>query len=324
MTELRLACAVAALLLASACHLIEQSDEDPPADQQASIDPADYAEQVDAKLRRFSACRTLVSSVIHESWERYTDQVGDDGKPRHKRDGVFVRGLGDNGFRSCDRVLEAAKTAPRMTTIEDALQANVDAAKRYAGLTRELEAYLDTRTSRTDDWTELTELHERMVTAHADWRASDRALQLAIDLRHAENDPVLLGVLEVRRSELEVASRKVMMRARPMVRCMTDVQAADAEAPDCEPLYDAFVDARREFSRVYANSREAADKVFWMTTFANDVEEFEAAAARVHTTLVRRSGPGRRAELEPSELQALSDGYASLVRDAETLDFDFP
>jgi hypothetical protein len=60
-----------------------------------------------------------------------------------------------------------------------------------------------------------------------------------------------------------------------------------------------------------------ADKVFWMTTFANDVEEFDALADEFQRKLGQRKP-------KLGDVQMLIDGYSSLVRDAETLQFDFP
>jgi hypothetical protein len=297
------------------CHLLERSAEEEPADRDAEIDPADYAEQVDAKLQRFSACRDIIASVMGESWERYSDQVSEEGKPRRRREGVYLRGIGSNTFRTCRRVLEAAKTPPPMPVIEAATTELVDAGSRFAELTRTLESYIDEQGYREDDWSTLAELDPQLRAAHEAWSEADRALQQAIDLRHVENDPILLGVLEVRRSPLEVATRELMIHARPMIRCMTAEDGPSAE--QCQPKFAAFDEAVAEFERIYTNDRAAADKVFWMTTFANDVEEFHALAGEFQRKLGQRKP-------KASDLQTLIDGYSSLVRDAETLDFDFP
>jgi hypothetical protein len=296
------------------CMLVESSEQQEAADRTVEVDAADYAEQVDAKLRRFSACRDVLASVMVDNWERYIDQVTDDGKPKHRREGVYLRGLGDNVFRSCRRVIEAAKAPPQMVVIESLLVRSVESAARYAELTRELGRYLDSEEYEEDDWADLARLDVQLRAAHADWLAADHSLQQALDVRHIENDSILLGVLEVRRSPLEVASRKLMIRARPMVRCLSD--AALASVASCQPHHAAFEQAATEFERIYTAQRTAANKVFWMAAFADDVEEFRSIAAELNEL-----GPRKP---KPSELQALTDGYSSLVRDAETLDFDFP
>jgi hypothetical protein len=305
-----------ALVLASicACHLVEQSDEETRADRSVAVDPADHAVQVDSKLRRFSACRDTLSSVIHESWERYNDQVGADGTPRLRREGVYLRGIGDNTFRSCNRTLEVAKSPPNLPTLETAARECVALASAYAELTRKLERYLDDAVWKTDDWAGLFELDGQLRSAHADWQTCDVALQQAIDVGHLENDPILIGVLEQRRSALEVATRKLMLRARPLVRCLL---AAAPEAETCTPLYDAFTAASAEFSQLYTGQRAEADKVFWMATFAIDVDEFRALIGDSQAKL-------RARRLKQADVQAISDAWSSLVRDAETLDFDFP
>lgn len=299
---------------AAGCMLFETSEQQDVAERTVEVDAADYAEQVDAKLRRFAACRDLLASIMVENWERYVDQVTDDGKPQHRREGVYLRGLGDNVFRSCRRVVEAAKSPPPMPVIESLLVRSVEAAAHYANSTRELGDYLEREGWREDDWATLARIDVQLRAAHADWLTVDQALQQAIDLRHIENDSILLGVLEVRRSPLEVASRKLMIRARPMVRCLS---AAELESvASCRSHHAAFEQAAAEFQRIYTGQRSAADKVFWMAAFASDVEEFRSIAAELLELGPRKPKPG--------DLQALTDGYSSLVRDAETLDFDFP
>jgi hypothetical protein len=314
----RLALLASSALLAgwasTGCMLFESSQQEEAADRNVEIDPADYAEHVDAKLRRFSACRDVLASIMLESWDRYVDQVGDDGKPRHRREGVYLRALGDNVFRSCRRVVEAAESPPPMPVIESLLVRSVEAAGSYAKLTRALAQYLDNEEWQEDDWETLALIDVQLRAAHADWLAADQALQQAIDVRHIENDSILLGVLEVRRSPLEVASRKLMIRARPMVRCLSD--DALESAATCNAHHAAFGQAATDFQRMYSAQRSAADKVFWMAAFASDVEEFRSIANEIIKLGSRKP--------KPAELQALTDGYSSLVRDAETLDFDFP
>jgi hypothetical protein len=296
------------------CMLFEPTEEQEAAERTVEVDAADYAEQVDDKLRRFSACRDVLASVMDENWERYIDQVTDDGKPKHRREGVYVRGLGDNVFRSCRRVVEAAESPPAMPVIEYLLVSSVDTAARYAELTRDLSHYLDSEEWQEDDWETLSLIDVQLRAAYAEWLTADQALQQAIDVRHIENDSILLGVLEVRRSPLEVASRKLMIRARPMVRCLSDGQLESVAS--CKPAHAAFEQAASDFSRIYQAQRSAADKVFWMAAFASDVDEFRSIASELFESGARKP--------KPSDLQALTDGYSSLVRDAETLDFDFP
>ena len=306
---------LALVLAATGCHLLEITEEQQPADQEVEIDPADYTERVDAKLRSFSVCRDIVASVMAESWERYADQVGEDGKPKRRREGVYLRGIDGNTLRSCHRVIEAAKTPPPMPVIEQRTLDIVGSASDYAELTRALASYLDDEGWREDDWAQLTKLDPQLRASHQAWQAADRELQQAIDLRHVENDPILLGVLELRRSPLEVASRSVMIRARPMVRCLTAESTPSVDL--CVPLHAAFDSASAEFSTIYQQDREAADKVFWMTTFASDVEEYHALVEDFQRKLGQRKP-------KLSEIQLLVDGYSALVRDAETLQFDFP
>jgi hypothetical protein len=305
--------AVAALVLAG-CVLFEQPVEEDEDDQTAAADPAAYAEEVDAKLRRYSACRDTVASMLSESWERYTDQVGTDGKPKRRREGVYLRGIGSNSFRGCRRVIAGPEGAVDMPIIEQSTVELVDAASRYAELTRELDTYIDAEDWKEDNWQTLERIDPQLRTAHEQWAKADMMLQRALDLRHVENDQLLLGVLERRAGRLEFASRKVMIHARPLVRCLEREPTPPLE--ECRPLFDAFDAVEGEFEDIYS-ADSSADKVFWMSTFASDVEEFHEVAG----DLVRKLG---QKKLRATEIQGLRDAYSSLVRDAETLDFDFP
>ena len=299
------------------CHLLEQQKERGDEDEQRGTDPEKFIERVDYKLRRYAACRDIAASIVSESWDRYSDQVTEEGKPKRAREGVFLRGISSNALRTCERTLATLpQSPPPLSGIEQAARRVVDSARRYAEHTRTLAAYLSEESWHDDDWVLLAEIDPLLRGAHREWAEADAELQAAIDVRHVENDPLLLGVLEQRRGPLEVASRTTMIRARPVVRCMTRTPPPPAD--ECAPLFEAFDAAYAEFEAIYSRDREAADKVFWMETFASDLGEFHAVAAESQRKLGQRR---RRAELDLRELGA---GYSALVRDAETLDFDFP
>lgn len=304
----------AIVLWLPACPLFEPPAAEQNQEEGAQADPAAYTEAVDAKLRRYSSCRDTVASTLSESWERYTDQVGADGKPKRRREGVYLRGISNNSFRSCWRVAGPEDGVATMPIIEKSAVDLIDAATRYAELTRELDTYIDAEGWKEDNWTTLARIDPLLREAHEQWASADTVLQQAIDLRHVENDQLLLGVLERRATPLEFASRKVMVRARPLVRCLE--REPTPAYDECRPLFDAFDEVQGQFEEVYG-ADPAADKVFWMSTFANDVAEFHELAGDT----VRKLG---QKKLRAADLQALRDAYSSLVRDAETLDFDFP
>ena len=122
-----------ALVLSGGCHLFEERDDTPPADHAAELDPGTYAEQVDAKLRRISSCRDTVASVIEDSWIRYDDQVGPNGQPARQREGVYLRGINSNAFRTCRRVLEASATPPTCSSTAVSTSAPVSVLKIRQG-----------------------------------------------------------------------------------------------------------------------------------------------------------------------------------------------
>lgn len=305
---------LALALPSAACHLFEPSAETNEADQTSKTDPAAYTEEVDTKLRRYSACRDIVASLINESWERYSDQVSADGKPKRRREGVYLRGISNNSFRSCRRVAQASKAGAAMPIIDETSAELLDAASRYAELTRLLDQYIGARGWKDDNWAQLAAIDPQLRDAHQRWASADQVLQQALDLRHIENDQLLLGVLEQRAGALEFTSREVMVYARPLVRCLE--REPTPTAADCRRYFDEFDAVQGRFEEVYEQSA-GGDRVFWMSTFAIDVAEFHEVAGDA----VRKLGLKK---LRAGDLQGLRDAYSSLVRDAETLDFDFP
>ncbi|MFV8755483.1 DUF3829 domain-containing protein [Nannocystaceae bacterium ST9] len=301
------------LALAGGCVLLE--DQVPEPEQEERHDLAEFAEQVDDKLRMFDGCRDALASVMHESWERYGEQVEIGGKPTRKREGVYMRGVTDSTFRGCRRLIaNAGRMEPELAKIEQITSNLVAAAEQYAAQTRAVERYLDERDDE-DDWAGLAEIDPILRAAHQRWLDADHALTDAIDTRHLENDPVLLGVLSGQRSSLELDTRALMVRARPMVRCMT--AEPTPSAADCQAAHDEFDAAYTRFVATWAGDRVAADHVFWMRTFAADADEFHVQAGEFQRKLDQR-------RVREGDVEALLDGHAGLARDFDTLDFDFP
>jgi hypothetical protein len=305
---------VLALASTSACVLLEEPEPEPT--EQERHDLTEYAEQVDDKLRMYAGCRDALAAVVMESWERYDDQVEVGGKPTRRGEGVFVRGVTDNSFRGCRRTLaNAARFAPDLPKVHQITSNLLGAAEQYAAQTRAVERWL-ARREPGDEWAELGELDGRVRAAHRRWADADAALTDAIDARHLENDPVLLGVLEGRRSSLELDTRKLMVRARPLVRCLT-VAHEQGPLDTCQASFDAFDAAYAQFAATWAADRERADRVFWMRTFAADAADF-------HALVVAHQAKHRRDRAPKGEDEALVDAHAGLARDFDTLDFDFP
>ncbi|NVB40939.1 DUF3829 domain-containing protein [Pseudenhygromyxa sp. WMMC2535] len=304
-----------AIVTATGCAWFE-SDEDAEAGQdERDKDTIELAEQVDFKLRSYSSCRDSTAAIIREVWSRYDDQVDEQGRPRRRREGVYVRSIGKNAFRTCRRVLASApRTPPAMPTLQSQAEATLEAAEAFASLTRELERALESEQRAEDDWSKLAELDPDLRAALKTWREADEALERSIDARHIGNDPLLLGALEGRRSELEIAARALMLEARPIARCLT---LANATADDCAEPFKEFDAAFERFDDNYEANEIDADKVFWMSTFAADARGFHHLASEHQRRIAQRKG-------KDQEIQDLIDAYFALVRGAETLDFDFP
>ena len=280
------------------------------------LDPDSEAIAVDDRLRAYAACRIAVATAFAENWDRYSDQVDDEGRPRRRREGVYLRGIPQSTFRGCRRAVALstggleASSATRTATVE-----LLAVAQGYAQLTRELASYLETEGWREDDWAELSVHDSRLRAAYGSWQALDRDLAAKLDAAHSDNDARLLVALGKRGDALQLATRRVVVEARPVNRCLMREPAATAGS--CDAAYERFVSASERFKSVYETDRSAADQVFWMSTFANDVEELRT----VYAEQLRRLGQRRTRE---PDRRALVEAYGSLMRDAETLNFDFP
>lgn len=303
---------VLALALAG-CPVVEEligigDDGNEPDEVAASGEPV---LETDRKLTAYIECRDSLVGPVSESWDRYAEHVDEAGKPR-RRNRAFIYPVGKASFRICTKVLaEEPEVAPSMPEIERSAVEMVESARDYARLSRELNQYFESKAYEDDDWAKLADLHPRLTEAHAHWEKGDSVLELYLDTEKSTNDPKLLKILSADGKDLEYYARALMVSARPLARCVRNTEASKA---DCEPSFAAFDSAYGEFDRAYQGDRDAADRVFWMSTFAVD-------AADLHAQMgdhVKRLGDRGR---DPEEVTRL---YDNLVRDANTLDFDFP
>ena len=303
------------MLLLAGCPLFESSERasyqehaPPP------FDPLRDAEKLNAKLQRFIECRDSLSGTLSENWEHYEDQLDARGRPRHGLRSFFVQSLDPNSFRSCTRLLDETQAIlPSLPQLESLTRSFFQAASHYAERTRAWNEYLEGRKYREDRGKQAKELHQQLRDAHAHAFDLDFEVVQEIDRLKAQNDPNLLERLAQQKNPLELYARTLMVRSRPMARCFSSLP----KAGQCEAVFLAFESAWKDFDAYYQANRERSDRVFWMSTFATDAEEY-CGLAKKHFQRIEE----KRRNLKARE--HLEERYAALLRDANTLDFDFP
>lgn len=301
--------------LLTACPVIEELLSDEVLEQAASDleDPRDPVIATDDKLRAYIECRDSLEGPVSESWARYAEHVGEDGQPKRKNR-AFIYPVGKASFRTCAKVLaEAPKVRPSMPEIERSAAEMVDAASEYAEVSRQLNRYFEHQEFKDDGWALLDQLHPKLSGAHARWLRNDSVLALYLDTEKARNDPKLLDILSQDGETLEYHVRSVMVYARPLAKCFRDPEVT---AQACRSAFKEFERAYEAFRAAYEAERDAADQVFWMTAFVADARDFRSAAADYVD------------EIDDNGARRVSDDlllrYKNLVRDHNTLDFDFP
>jgi hypothetical protein len=302
-------------LLLTGCPVVEDllSDEVPEQAASEIEDDRDPIIATDEKLRAYIECRDSLEGPVAESWDRYAEHVDVSGKPK-RRNRAFIYPVGKASFRTCVKVLaEAPKVRPSMPEIERSANEMVSAASEYAQVSRQLNRYFEHEEFKDDDWALLGKLHPKLAGAHERWLKSDSVLALYLDTEKSRNDPKLLEILSQDGETLEFHVRSVMVHARPLAKCFRDPQVT---AEECRQGFTEFEDEFKAFESAYNADRDAADHVFWMTAFVADVHDFHAAAADYVGKLDEQ---GRRRGNDDLLLR-----YKNLVRDHNTLDFEFP
>jgi hypothetical protein len=294
-------------LLAGGCPLLQElADEDapPPAPPTMTLD----AEAVHEYLRSSTQCREALADAVGPNYADYASQVNPDGSLRRQRHGVFVRGIPGAAFRRCDAVIDRPPPdEARLAELHGATLRLVDTARAYATATRELEAWLESPEAGGGEG--LRPHHRALVAAWELGSVLDGQVALQVDALVAENDPAFLGLLEARGRELELRTWALMADLRPLHACLVGDELREV----CAPLHEAFEATATSFDEAVAALADEQAEVFWMQTFRADLESYRATARDW-------MGAGRR---DDEELEQLRRSHATLVLDANTLDFGF-
>jgi hypothetical protein len=301
------------LPLLGGCPIVEDllGLREPKAAEETLLPAGDPVVRTEAKLAAYIDCRDSLEGPVTQSFARYTEHVGPDGRPR-RRGRAFIYPVGKASFRACETVLaEAPENPPAMPEIERSAVELVDAARQYAELSRRLAAHFESRAFERDDGAELARLHPQLSAAHERWARADAVLELYLDGEKAANDPRLLEQLARDGEDLEYHTRALMVAARPLARCFS---RTDSTPEECRARLAEFEAAHDRFRSAHEADPEGPEHVFWMSTFATDAQEFRERAA----------AHARRPQPDAEDRDDVVRLYRNLVRDAATLDFDFP
>lgn len=305
--------AVALLAATTACPVISElyyGSDDEPSEQPL---PELTAHDIEEKLALYVDCAEVLRQQLERSWERYTDSVDNDGRPR-RRGGAFIYPVNETGFRTCEETETLGPDkAPPMPELERKMTEVIDHATAYAELSRDLDTYFSKRGFAQDDWEQLEQTHPELRRSFESWQAANAVLDLYLDTEKARNDPALLEELESSASEVEYLSRALVIVARPFVRCLQ----REPDLSRCEESFGVLTEAYADFSEHYRLNRAADQEIFWMRTYVEDADRFMEQANIAQDTV--RTGPLRKGDLDP-----LIDSHRRLKRSAKTLRFEFP
>lgn len=273
-----------------------------PFEREALRQDLTVPEQIDVKLGRFERCRASINPALRESWSRYQAVVGKRGK-LSARERYF--GIERARFRTCAVAFEDGMALqPSMPELESAAKAVRDVAAEFAERTRWHGRH---------DEEGVIEADPRMERAYERWEQADAFLLAILDRARQVNDPKLLEVLREHGAELPYLTRALVMRARPLVRCIQ--RNPSPKKSDCEPAFEAFLTDYENFA-TYVDEHPN-DGTFWIDTFTHDAKAFR----EVSEDLLDKLGDGRLARRHHERIEAT---HADLLRDADTLRFEFP
>jgi hypothetical protein len=246
-----------------------------PFEREALREETSVPEQIDVKLGRFERCRASINPVLEESWNRYQKVVGKRGKipPRERYFGIERA-----RFRTCAVAFEDGMALePSMPELESAAKAVRDVAAEFAERTRWHGRH---------DGDGVIEADPRMERAYERWQQADAFLLAILDRARQVNDPKLLEVLRQGDAELPYLTRALVMRARPLVRCLE--RQPSPKKNECEPAFEAFEADYSSFA-AYVDEHPN-DGTFWIDTFTLDAKAFREVS-KSRQTERRQAGP---------------------------------
>lgn len=293
--------------------LVPDEDKARPQPEQAGRD----AVREDAYLARAEQCRESIAAELRNNWREVSANFSAEGTLRSARRAHFYRLSGDTP-RPCSQLLREGDSASGAPLKEFARLARlIRLAAIYAEDSDVLDGASDRAGVRKDDVALVESVYAHLREVHAEWEREDRIVQFKLYNHQEQNYDALRADLDRRGATLQRAKLDMVIELRRLRRCYVEPKT---ELRCAEVIADLSAAHERFFNPDTVNeAAEDRSKVFWLTTFEED--------ARTLDTLLRRTPPTvvRLDEIEGLSFEPVVDqAVRRLLRDAETLAFDFP
>ena len=287
-------------------------DADTAAAIEAEPDARSEAEKLRDKLALHVECLERSADHIQDTWTRYVERVGEDGRAKSKKIAPYLYEI-DSELEPCERAAdEAPDLPPARPELDRAQREYLDASTTFAALTVDLHAYYEKKGWTEDDWGTSIELAPKIRDAHAAWLLAHAAFAGLLHAEQQANDQALLEVIREREGKtLRWHALALRIAAQAFAAC-----AASAAQEACTADAGALAEAHRAFQSAHDADPDAG-RVFWMSSYqASAAELVEKAAA-----LTAARGKKGKSSSAADDVQV---AWGRMDRDYAHLDFDFP
>jgi hypothetical protein len=275
------------------------------------------------KLDLYAQCLSRSRRPIEGALARWSQRIGDDGRPRRKDIVPHLDEIGAE-LAPCRHAVDAAgAAAPPRPELDDSLREYLERAEPLATLSHDLHAYYRDEGFAKDDWADGVRWAGQLAAAEAAWTPAaqrfERALADEFDVVDAER---LARAESAASGGLQHRTLAAFHDAKLLGRCIA--ATTSPRGSTCAAELAAARATAETFAQAYAATRDPGrdpgDEVFWMAAFDASLGRFmERATAWVEP------GPGRRKpDDDEAATSAVDAAYATLERDARQLDFEFP
>lgn len=265
------------------------------------------ARAIERELVVHGNCLESLTGPIDDSFARYVEIAGDGEDPRRRRR-LFIYSVTHGAFRICESaVAEIRSSLADVEDLEAQLAAFVTRAEAYADVSQRFADVLrdDAETSTVAD------LHRELLIAYEAWREQADGYARTLENERSRNDEPYLDLLAQDGDKLEWHARAAVAGARGFVHCLG---LAETVSTDCAAPAMTFLERAEAFAAYHRDHADEGAHVFWLRTFATDLDELRAVVSR----WVQGTSDDRR-----RAVPVVVEAHQVLVRDAATLDFGF-
>ena len=240
-----------------------------------------------------------------------------EGTLRSARRAHFYRLSGDTP-RPCSQLLREGDSASGEPLKEfDRVARLIRLASIYAEDSDVLDGASGRAGVRQADVALVESVYAHLRQVYAEWEREDRIVQFKLYNHQEQNYDALRADLDRRGVTLQRAKLDMVIELRRLRRCYVEPKA---ELRCAEVITDLAAAHERFFNPDTVNeAAEDRSKVFWITTFEEDARTLDALLQRTPPA-IKRVDDVVGLSFEP----VVDEAVRRLLRDAETLAFDFP